>query len=1168
MEDEAGSILAALASDDDAALKVSGPYSFYLISDYRVVKWTDHHFVPSVTAIQGEYSTKLLKDGNSDYLAKKWKMGDNRALVGVITLVKKYQIINNYLRPQWNERIFPFSNIMVLDAGANLGVPVCIEKECAFRIDFSSSGSPIHNTGRIIGSTALLIALLLLVILCNHLLKKTLTPDYAFLLLLLLLVVLRQAMTYAEFPSRFVGGDLFNPLVFASSSINASLGDLLINEIALFVLCIFIFRNLTLFKSIHYLQQSSTGSWILDVAASILFLFSILYPFVVIQTLYNNSAISLSMTESLRMDGLRIAAFAIVLIAGICTFLFSHALLRILARDSNVTRVIVSLFIGSVIFFGVNYFSGQHFFSSLVIGVTYFLTMYLLRLSDSLPRISFTTFTYLFVCVFFISINSAYSVGLFSRNEKIGTQFRFARDFLINRDNFAEYLLQELSHRISGDAFIQSRIATPFLGKDAVKHKVRQIFLPSYFNKYDVEIFIFNAAGEGNENRVPISFSELLADYDSDANRTDYEGIYFVNSPSGDVTQKYLVVVPVHWMKSVAGHVVLELSLKKVIPENVYPELLVDNRFQKFYRSEELSYGLFLNNRLSYSSGDYNYEGAFSIDWFGFPELHTKGMTINGYDHIAVEDELGRIAVVSSVAIPFSFHIANFSFFIVIGLIAILLFIFIQGIISYIRGVKLYFAARIQLFLNLAFFLPLIIVSIMTLSVTSRSSKNQLNEEYLEKTRRFAEVVSAELHKNLIGMEPSIENFESDFSDLATLTDLDANVYNASGYLITSSQPLIFENKLLSHYINSQALSDIRRGENVLIKTQRVGMLEYSTVYAPLRAPTSGALIGIVSVPFFQSLYSGEQVQITILANILNIFAIIFIGLVVLSYLVTRWLTFPLSFITQSLRKTSLTKTNQPLVWKADDEIGLMVKEYNQMLFKLSESKAELEQTQRERAWREIAQQVAHEIKNPLTPMKLTLQQLERLLLAGKAAPEKVEKSVASLLTQVDTLNEIASSFSSFAKMPEPVIKPLEIVSLLRRIVDLHSHSGDLRFENKWKELVVMGDEQLLARTFSNIILNAFQAARPGVAPVVWIEISKRDDRAILSFRDNGRGIDSITAESMFVPHFTTKKSGSGLGLAIAKQAIEHMSGKIWFETEPGKGTTFFIDLPLFTDQG
>jgi nitrogen fixation/metabolism regulation signal transduction histidine kinase len=240
-----------------------------------------------------------------------------------------------------------------------------------------------------------------------------------------------------------------------------------------------------------------------------------------------------------------------------------------------------------------------------------------------------------------------------------------------------------------------------------------------------------------------------------------------------------------------------------------------------------------------------------------------------------------------------------------------------------------------------------------------------------------------------------------------------------------------------------------------------------------------------------------------------------------------------------------------------------MVKEYNQMLYNLGESKAELEQTQRERTWREMAQQVAHEIKNPLTPMKLTLQQLERNIQSGNNITEKATKAVSTLLTQVDTLNDIASSFSAFAKMPEPVIQTVELVGLLRRTVDLHSHSGEIIFRNSVKELYVSGDEQLLGRTFSNIILNAFQAARPGEVSVVHVTLQRKDNMAAIAFHDNGKGIELDVAERIFVPHFTTKKSGSGLGLAIARQAIEQMKGRIWFETKIGEGTTFFIEMPV-----
>ena len=369
--------------------------------------------------------------------------------------------------------------------------------------------------------------------------------------------------------------------------------------------------------------------------------------------------------------------------------------------------------------------------------------------------------------------------------------------------------------------------------------------------------------------------------------------------------------------------------------------------------------------------------------------------------------------------------------------------------------------------------------------------------------------------------------------------------------------------RLVSNRINPVALHQIKSGENRFIKEEKVGTLSYFVSYAPLKSPSTGKLWGVLGIPFFQSVASLERIQINILANILNIFALIFIVLVVLSYFVSKWLTFPLNFITQMLRKTSLTKTNQPLIWRSDDEIGTMVKEYNQMLFKLSESKSELEQTQRELAWREIAQQVAHEIKNPLTPMKLTLQQLERQLQAGTSSSDRTEKAVSSLLTQVDTLNDIASSFSSFAKMPEPVMQPLDLAILLKRIVELHRNSGGIKLTISNDNFNVTGDEQLLGRTFSNIILNAFQSAVPGRSARVNVTLQKQGTMCLLSFNDNGKGIDTEVAERIFLPHFTTKKSGSGLGLAIAKQAIEQMQGRIWFETKVGKGTTFFIEMLL-----
>jgi len=800
--------------------------------------------------------------------------------------------------------------------------------------------------------------------------------------------------------------------------------------------------------------------------AGLCVLYSVLFPFVVIQTLYNNSSIVLDISESLRFDMLRVFATIAVLVSGVCSFLFSHTFIRLLIADGATIRVLSSFLISAILFSIINFLMGQEFISSLLLGSGYFLLVFFLKLYTNLRHLSFGRFVYLFVSIFFLSANGAFGIHHFEYKEKIENQFRFASNFLIDRDYFGEYLLREAAEKISNDAFSQLRMASPFLSRDAIRQKIRQVFLPSYFNKYDVEIFIFNAAGQPIDNRSDVTFSEMIGAYNNDSFRTDYESVYFINSPSTDITQKYLVNIPMNRSTATVGYVVLELSLKKIIPESVYPELLVDNSFQEFYRAQDISYAVYADTAMLFSSGDFNYEKVFDHRWLGIPEIHAVGITEGGFDHIALEDENERIAVVSSPQKQQLYVLANFSFWLVLGLTIILVQLLFLGVENYWQGEKLFFSARIQLLLNMAFFLPLMIVSVTTLNLTNISSQIQLNNEYLEKAESFGTQLSIYLNSYIDEASEDVGSFENRLTDLAGLTHLDANVYTTSGEILATSQPLIFENNLVSGYINPIARQEILDGKNLVIQKENVGTLEYFVSYAALKAPRTGKLIGILGIPFFQSAYSLEKVQINILANILTIFALIFIGLVILSYFVSQWLTFPLKFITQSLSKTSLVKTNQPLIWNADDEIGMMEKEYNQMLFKLGESKAELEQTQRERAWREIAQQVAHEIKNPLTPMKLTLQQLERLLASNMLSSEKTQKAISSLLTQVETLNEIASSFSSFAKMPEPVMHELELVSLLKRIADLHSHAGDLSFNTVLKDAFVSGDDPLLGRTF------------------------------------------------------------------------------------------------------
>jgi two-component system nitrogen regulation sensor histidine kinase NtrY len=1134
-------------------------YPIFVFQNSRLTYWSDNTFVPPSSIAADTFNIRLYKTASEAYLLKQTKMDAGRIAISAIKLTRSYAISNDYLTSEFNFRIIPSRNIIIEEVQGVSPENVCINNDCIFRVKVEEGDVMSHPLMKQIALGLLCIAVILFVLWLFAVRVKAVDriPELRFLCLLLLLWGLRLMMTQTGFPGVLASSELFDPHVFAASSLNASLGDLFINLVTLLILCFYLFRHYFRFRIVSVINHQVFGIplQVFSVAAV---LFASLFPFVVVQTISNNSAIELDISQSLHFNLLRVIAILSVLIAGTCSFLFAHPFIRMLAKVTDRFQLIMSLGIAILVFAGINIYTHQAYVSSLIAGIVYLLAVYFFKVYKSLHRLSFATFAYLFLAILCLSVNGSYAVQSLTYHQKIEDQFRFANNFLIERDIFGEYLLHEVSEKVGNDAFIQSRLGSPFLGKEPVRQKIRQIFLPNYFNKYDIDIFLFNSTGEPLDHNV-ISLSSLINKYDQESYRTGYEGIYFLNNQQLDVSQKYLVIIAVKRGPITSGYVILQLSMKKILPENVYPELLMDFRVQEFYRTQDISYALYANNKTLFSAGDFNYDRFFNNDVLGNTDMYTTGLSFLGYDHIAVEDQNGKVAIVSTVQDPFTHKLANFSFLFVLGLLVILLMILIQGAYQYVMGSRLFFSARIQLYLNLAFFIPLIIVSISTLSLTSKSSQEQLNDEYLNKSKIFSQQMVNYMEAQDNEDEGS---FATRLNDLTKLSDLDANVYSPSGVLTATSQPLIFENNLLTPYINGPAYARIRNGENLFIESEHVGKLSYFVAFAALKSPTSGRLIGILGIPFFQSAYLLEKIQLVILINILNIFAFIFIVLLALSYVVADRLTFPLRIITDSLRKTSLTKTNTPLTWAAEDEIGLMVKEYNAMLFKLSESKSELEQTQREKAWREIAQQVAHEIKNPLTPMKLTLQQLDRNIQAGTVTNEKTARAVSALLSQVDTLNDIASSFSGFVKMPEPVIESLDIIEVLKHTIDLHSPSGRILYKSAVKEFIVMGDRQLLSRTFSNIILNGLQSGKPGQAVELNITVDIMKNICRISFRDNGKGIEPAIADQVFVPHFSTKNSGSGLGLAIAKQAIEQMKGRIWFETEPRKGTSFFIELP------
>jgi nitrogen fixation/metabolism regulation signal transduction histidine kinase len=281
----------------------------------------------------------------------------------------------------------------------------------------------------------------------------------------------------------------------------------------------------------------------------------------------------------------------------------------------------------------------------------------------------------------------------------------------------------------------------------------------------------------------------------------------------------------------------------------------------------------------------------------------------------------------------------------------------------------------------------------------------------------------------------------------------------------------------------------------------------------------------------------------------------------------SQWITAPLRAIRESLAEIELGKTNKLIPYSSNDEIGLLVAEYNAKVSELEQNAEKLSQSERESAWREMAKQVAHEIKNPLTPMKLSVQHLSRSISQGHAVDgAQVKRLSDNLVEQIDALTEIANAFSNFARMPMAKNESVDLVSTIQNAAALFEKFERASIQvhtNGISEALVKSDKEQTMRVFNNLIKNALQSIPERHAGIIKVSISQDAGAYTVSVEDNGVGIPEADYGKIFVPNFTTKSQGMGLGLAITKSIVENSAGKIWFQSAPELGSTFFVSFPV-----
>ena len=387
-------------------------------------------------------------------------------------------------------------------------------------------------------------------------------------------------------------------------------------------------------------------------------------------------------------------------------------------------------------------------------------------------------------------------------------------------------------------------------------------------------------------------------------------------------------------------------------------------------------------------------------------------------------------------------------------------------------------------------------------------------------------------------------------------------MYDLDGKLLKTS--VLFGIKdAIPNNLSLQKVSQLKSSDNSrifeIIEDKKINI---ETSYTYILDSTANR-IGILKLEFNQDNTVQEYELREFLTRLIIVYFFMFLIAIMLAYFLSSYITRSIKSITDKMKRTRLNERNEKIVLNsASAEIGILVDGYNNMIDELEESAVKLATSEREQAWREMAKQVAHEIKNPLTPMRLSVQSFERRFdVNDPNIKEKLKEYSNTLIQQIDVMSSIAAAFSDFAKMPKQRKETIEIIGVVKMALDIFNEEY-VSFYPIEKELYVNLDKTQLIRIVTNLIKNATQAVEEEKKPKIDVKVFCKKEKIFIEVSDNGKGIKQEVEHLIFEPKFTTKTSGMGLGLPMIKNIIEAYDGSINFISIEGKGTVFTVILP------
>ncbi len=756
------------------------------------------------------------------------------------------------------------------------------------------------------------------------------------------------------------------------------------------------------------------------------------------------------------------------------------------------------------------------------------------------------------ICLF-VSFFGAY-LSIDQKNKTDYEQrMNLARQLASPKDEIAESLFSSVKNAISKD----KELVRIILKKDKSVGDVEQYILRKYFtgywDKYHISVCVFDslcfplvqhAQHLYNNNTY---FDELI----TSKLKSVEDNLYF-NEQLKDKTF-YLFKTPLETAHK--PHLLYVVIESKKTPEyRGFPDLLLNR--SSLAANADYSFAVYKSGQIHTKQGRYEYSNFFS-----FPDDIQDNWIFqqNEYSHLVYKPDANTKIIVSKTYNYFNDLFSTIGFLFLASSTIFLLFSFA---VSFGINKESSLSGKIQHYAAVGIFALFIPVAISTIALVKKQTDKQNTDAIKEKTQTLGNYLSVRLadYDTLTAAHKDYVSYL--LAQASGLFKSDLTLFYTNGEYYTTSLPKLFDEGLISKKLNPFVYASIlNTNENKDVVNESIGSLNFYSAYSLVKNKY-GRTLCVVNLPYFSKQSELQSQLFGYLSALLNIYILAFMIISVSLALLANWITRPLQQLQNQFKQIGLNRQDHSIKYDKNDEIGMLISAYNTMLVQLKQSAEKLAQSEREGAWKEMARQVAHEIKNPLTPMKLSIQHVQRLMETNpKEAAEHIKRISPILLEQIDALSHIATEFSNFWQLPAPKFENIELVTFIESLLPLYNNSSEITFEfnSNEKQAIVKADKDQLLRVMNNLVNNAVQALDE--RGKIILGLRKDNNKYIISVSDNGKGIDDAVKARIFQPNFSTKSYGTGLGLAMCKRIIEQHRGEIWFESEAGKGTNFYFSL-------